>query len=528
MKRWDNIEAKRIGLQAELDGQKSQEERNKLGQFATPTQLARSVLSYGLSLLPTQEEVRFLDPAIGTGSFYSALGAVASKRPIASAIGFEIDPHYGEPAKKLWAKHPLKIIADDFTTANPAVHGRANLLICNPPYVRHHHIDKSEKSRLQQKVSAVAGINLNGLSGLYCYFMGLAHEWMEDDGIAAWLIPSEFMDVNYGSQIKEYLLSKVTLLHVHRFDPADVQFSDALVSSAIVWIKKAAPAVNHTVRFTYGGSLEGPAISRHLALDELRIEKKWTRFPKAKKATVASKVTLGDLFTVKRGIATGDNKFFVLSRDQIKQHSLPLECFRPVLPSARHIPGDVIEADADGNPLLDKQLFLLNTTLAEDVIREKYPKLADYLQKGREGEKPVADGYLCKSRRPWYAQENRPPAPYICTYMGRPKKGAKPFRFILNDSQATACNVFLLLYPKPAVSRAFMRNHELKLIVWEFLNNISAEELIGKGRVYGGGLHKLEPKELLSVDATRLLPMLDIEIVTDNQPDLFTVSKLSA
>ena len=55
---------------------------------------------------------------------------------------------------------------------------------------------------------------------------------MADDGLAAWLIPSEFMDVNYGRAIKEYLLNQVTLLRIHRFDPSDVQFNDALVSSA--------------------------------------------------------------------------------------------------------------------------------------------------------------------------------------------------------------------------------------------------------------------------------------------------------
>ncbi|ETR69363.1 MAG: hypothetical protein OMM_03972 [Candidatus Magnetoglobus multicellularis str. Araruama] len=35
------------------------------------------------------------------------------------------------------------------------------------------------------------------------------------------------MDVNYGNQIKQYLLDKVKLLHIHRFDPDEVQFNDA-------------------------------------------------------------------------------------------------------------------------------------------------------------------------------------------------------------------------------------------------------------------------------------------------------------
>jgi len=36
---WEQIEAERLELQAMLDSQKSSEDRNRMGQFATPTAL---------------------------------------------------------------------------------------------------------------------------------------------------------------------------------------------------------------------------------------------------------------------------------------------------------------------------------------------------------------------------------------------------------------------------------------------------------------------------------------------------------
>ena len=63
------------------------------------------------------------------------------------------------------------------------------------------------------------GVEVNGLAGLYVYFLLLATAWMEDGGIAAWLIPSEFMDVNYGAALKGFLADRVTLIRAHRFDP---------------------------------------------------------------------------------------------------------------------------------------------------------------------------------------------------------------------------------------------------------------------------------------------------------------------
>ena len=76
----DQLETKRLALQAVLDGKKTPAARNKLGQFATPTTLARDVLGYGLALLSKGQTVRFFDPAIGTGSFYSALRSTSTGR----------------------------------------------------------------------------------------------------------------------------------------------------------------------------------------------------------------------------------------------------------------------------------------------------------------------------------------------------------------------------------------------------------------------------------------------------------------
>jgi len=101
-------------------------------------------------------------------------------------------------------------------------------------------------------------MKLSGLAGLYGHFIGLSHAWLAPDAISCWLVPSEFMDVNYGLAIKWYLLDRVTLLHIHRFDPGDLQFADALVSSAIVCFRNTAPPADHSVIFTFGGTLAAP------------------------------------------------------------------------------------------------------------------------------------------------------------------------------------------------------------------------------------------------------------------------------
>ncbi|MEG3918480.1 hypothetical protein QUA07_04935 [Microcoleus sp. T3_A4] len=49
---------------------------------------------------------------------------------------------------------------------------------------------------------------------------------------------------------------------------------------------------------------------------------------------------------------------------------------------------------------------------------------------------------------------------------------------------------------------------ELLKEVWQALDRISDQALIGEGRVYGGGLHKLEPRELGNAIAGKILEVL--------------------
>jgi adenine-specific DNA-methyltransferase len=485
-------ESERLARQIELDKQKSPEERNRMGQFATPSPLARDVLLHAQKLFPKNTKVRFLDPALGSGAFYAALRRVFPEKTIAEARGFEIDPHYGDAAQAFWADQGLTITHGDFTHAQP--NPNFNLIICNPPYVRHHHISGADKIRLNARTKESSGVNLSGLAGLYCHFLLEAHAWMAPGAIAGWLIPSEFMDVNYGAAVKKYLLDQVTLLEIHRFDPDDVQFADALVSSAVVWIQNTPPPANHRVRFSFGSSLETPDVIKDVSRDDLCQEGKWTRFPRQEVRPAATTATVSDLFRVSRGLATGDNKFFVLDEAQIKEHGLPQSALRAILPSPKNLPGDVVEADASGLPTTAKRLFLLDPQMDQVEIDKQYPKLAAYLEMGKD--KNLHERYLCSSRRRWYDQEQRGPAPIVCTYMGRGNRPERPFRFIRNRSKATVANSYLALYPKPALQEKLDKNPLLLDSIWRQLNAISAEDLLSEGRVYGGGLYKLEPKEL--------------------------------
>lgn len=513
-----NIEERRRQEQTRLDSLKTALERNKWGQFATPPELALGLACYAQRLMGN-ENAHFLDPAMGTGSFYSAALQAFGVHHVGAATGVELDPLFAKAAAALWEGQGLQVIKGDFTMQSPPER-RFNLVLANPPYVRHHHLEPEEKDRLKTRLAQSLHLNISGLAGLYCYFLLLCHDWMEDQGLAIWLIPSEFMDVNYGAALRRYLTEIVTLLNIHRFCPTDIQFADALVSSAVVVFRKAPPPAGHTVRFSFAGSIESPQTEAQVSLDTLRQSRKWTQFPATITVSETGQATLGDIFAIKRGLATGANDFFILTEEEVRNLHIPHQFTRPILPGPRHLTADIIDALPNGAPDVSPRLYLIDSSEPEERIREAWPHLYDYLQIGKE--QKIHEAYLTSRRSPWYSQEQRPPAPFLCTYMGRSRNGKHPFRFLWNRSQATAHNVYLLLYPAGVLRAAMKERPELRSRVFEALQRIAPAQLITQGRVYGGGLHKVEPKELAQISARPVLEAIGMHMHIEQQiPFLF-------
>jgi adenine-specific DNA-methyltransferase len=129
-------ETRRQAIQAAVDATRSAAERNRLGQFATPNALAIDIARYVDSLIDDRKRaVRFADPSIGSGSFFSAALAVFGPKRIRSAVGVELDPAFCEAARDLWSDTALEIVRGDFirVVSNASRPPAPNLILANPP-----------------------------------------------------------------------------------------------------------------------------------------------------------------------------------------------------------------------------------------------------------------------------------------------------------------------------------------------------------------------------------------------------------
>jgi adenine-specific DNA-methyltransferase len=490
------METFRASKQKELDEQRPRSERNRLGQFATPRKLAVEIAQLSKELL-SDEKIDFLEPACGSGVFYSALLQVFGRDSINSADAVEIDQGFALLAKESWSNLGLNVnrmgILEYVKSNKRDI--KPNLILANPPYSRHHHLTLAEKLDYRMVISKCTGLIPNGLSGLYVYFVLLGTSLLRENGIGIWLVPCEFLDVNYGRILKEFLTNEVTTIRIHRFDPNQMQFDDALVSSCVLVIKNSKPKDDHKILLTTGSLVSPENIIKIGGTKLIDTEKLSSLFQKnIVSSDYLNGVPLSNIFTIKRGIATGANNFFVMSRKMAAEKGIPEMFLKPILPSPRKLCTNIIEADENGYPRMSEQFVVFDTSLPETLLKSEFPKVWKFLTSEKAGE--IRNRYLIRKRTPWYRQEQRSPAPFILTYMGRGQGNKSPFRFIWNQSNARASNVYLLLYPRPEFLEKVGNDSTAYSKIFQMLNTISADTFRSGGRVYGGGLHKLEPREV--------------------------------
>lgn len=476
----------RLRAQAAFESQKPRNVRNREGQFGTPPELARHVVSTALGFFGKRKSIRFIEPGFGTGAFLCALYEQVGPEAVELAVGYETDAQLVRMSREIYADMDVEVKLEDFTLAEPprSEGEKFDLLICNPPYTRHHHIPTERKKEMQAVVEWRCGRKISGLAGMHAWFLVLGAQWLKPDGIAAWLVPGECCKVGYAEEIRRFLVEDVQLLYVECFDPRHVQFYDALVSSMIVVFANRRPRGNERVQFVVHDTETGGRRVGFTDIDALRRGNVWDFGSPRSAHRSGQYVRVGELFEVRRGIATGCNDFFVLDVQKAEAEKIEPEFLVPVLPPPKKLSVEEITSTLDGFPTNVPFRLLIRCDAPFEEVERRAPGLARYLETGRA--RGIPERYLCRRRAPWYRQEERPAAPLVCTYM------ARAFRVVLNWSDATCLNTYLMLYPKYIESRGFEVTRELRDPIRRALEHTA-------GRTYGGGLRKLEPAELADV-----------------------------
>lgn len=510
--------------------------RRQFGQFFTPRPIAELMCEW----LVVRQPATLLDPAVGPGIFVRTLRersvnghlTAIDKDPLA------VTAFRQSMARQKWLDN-LQIHQADFLRWDSSE--KFDAIIANPPYVRHHDLHYEED--IFSEIGRRSGVVLSRLTNIYGLFILEICRRLNPGGRAAILVPGEWLNANFGVPLKRYLLQNRLLKQLVYFSHAETIFPDALTTASLLFVEKEGgekrsdrvlggaesedsvadcsdgalhtifvhsvesleplrEALFSTATSTENSTATSTAVSspvpsstssssssttsaltvRILSHATLLGQVKWNALLKDGPSTLpAGMVYLEELATTRRGIATGANQFFHVSRETLRSAELSDEIGRPCVGRAADVQGyRFTRADWEKLEACGKRTRLLHFC---DPLTETSQR---YVEEGvRLG---LPKRYLLAARKPWYAMEVRPPSPIWAAVFGRTE-----LRFIWNEAGVQNLTTFHCVYPHALTS--LQAQALVACLNCSWMQQLAAEQQ----RVYGGGLLKYEPRDLLRI-----------------------------
>lgn len=462
------------------------------GAIATPPELALDVAMAAEHFVAEDRMIDFGEPAAGNGILLAAARRAFGPDRLNSEQLIEMDDASAKLLRQKWSWNGTVVRNDDFLKMQPD-RNSWTFILANPPY-RRSQLIATELAQLRRSLAEELNLTISARADLFVYFILRAHSWLRSDGIAAWIIPSEFLVTHYGRTLREYLSRHVTLLRIHSYEPEDTLFDNAMTSTTAIIYRKSRPAMTNETVMSHGGSMMLPKKRERIPLKTLTSAERWSfqGLLHSDANSTAPSVRLGDIFDIRRGLATGANSWFVLSSQQAVDLRVPSKWIKPVIPRAREVEGGVISSDPLGRPLPFGDRWLIDANASLDAVRAEAPKFADYLASLRT----AVGGRSLVARRPLpWLQEGARSAPLLFVYMAK-GDSTRP-RFLRNHSEGIHLNNYIGLYEKKR--QTGVSPHFSLESIHQALMGVSPEHLRDAGRTYGRNLVKLEPRELASL-----------------------------
>ncbi len=446
--------------------------RRKYAQFFTPEQISDFMASWVLNGI--QGEANILEPAFGLGIFSRSIYKI---NPQVKVVGYDVDRTIYDYACNNFAnsEYNIRLICENYITASWTE--RYDCIICNPPYLKFHDYDNAT---LVPVVNNKLKTHLNGFTNIYTLFLLKSIFQMKEGGRMAYIIPSEFLNSDYGVEVKRVLLRSGVLRHIIIVDFTQCAFDDALTTACILLCEKDKKTTD--IHFSNINDVAHLASSlteyTTFAASQLNPDIKWKQYYDVTQSSKYNHlVPLSTFAKVSRGIATGANDYFTFKASKIDTYNLPNECFLRCICHAADVPNQIFtEDDFEKIAYQDKTVFLFNGRANEDE-----PNVRSYIDLG---EKIGANKkYLTASRSPWYALENRQPSPIWVSVFNR-----KGLRFVRNKAGVHNLTTFHCVYNKG--------NIDTEILFAYLVTDVSKEIFLDNSRQYGNGLVKFEPNDL--------------------------------
>ena len=448
------------------------EHRKKFAQFFTPEQISDFMANWVLN--GRKEKLDILEPAIGLGIFSRSLH---KQNPHIQVVGYDIDKTVSSYARDYFASQEYNVTISNENYLTTSWSEKYDGIICNPPYLKFHDYDNAT---LIPIVNNRLHTHLNGFTNIYTLFLLKSIFQMKEGGRMAYIIPSEFLNSDYGVEVKRVLLQSGLLRHVIIVDFTKCAFDDALTTACILLCENSKNSdIIHFSNIDDIAKLNS-SMTEYMSFpsNQLNPEIKWKQYYEDTSSSKYNHLVPFSTFAkVSRGIATGAHNYFTFKRSKIDSYNIPDSSFRRCICHAADVQSQIFTKEDFENILShDKTVFLF-----DGCTNNNNPNVQSYICLGESI--GVNKKYLTANRSPWYALENRKPSPIWVSVFNR-----NGLRFVRNKAGVYNLTTFHCVYNIGEI--------DTDILFAYLVTNVAKEIFLDNSRQYGNGLVKFEPNDL--------------------------------
>ncbi len=425
-----------------------------------------------------------LEPSAGDGRFVDEF---EKEENIESFTVVELIEEKIRKLKNKGYPEYVKIVADDFLSFSEKTNEKYQLIIGNPPYINIKNMDDGSKEKAKgicEKYRLPGSLMQN----MWVAFVLASVSCLERDGTIFFVLPMEFLQVQYAEKIRLFLEEHFDTIHILAFK--ERMFPEIEQESCLVYLTNGFEKQPY-INFKMYAGLDSDVPYYCSKIERNKPLKKWTNAILSDADIdllnlIDSKYKkVSEVCDASPGIVTGANNEFILTKEQVEQ----LECqefILPTIPKSNILNGQFIVTQDIVQKIGEKgkRIYLLNLlNVDENLFSEPLRKyLITIGEKENASEIKLKNRYKCRNRKPWYG------VPIVRNGdLFFFKRYDRVPRICVNEADLYTTDIAYNMRLNPAYDKESM--------AFCFYNSLTLTQCEFYGRYYAGGVSELTPGE---------------------------------
>lgn len=467
----------------------------KTGSYYTPDFLSKFMMKHVGQYFKNREQLSILEPSVGSGNFIKAFnetsfptGIKAFSIVAVEKLKSELKKAQAQSLTNKKRKSRYSFINEDFLKYQIGLSRRFSLIVGNPPYIRRTLLNKKQ-IKICDQISQRAGLKKRSVKNIWPFFLIQCSLLLEQDGILAFVLPAELLQVQFSLELREFLINRFQRTEIFTFHDILFECKGQDTILLIAYKTHEEPGQFYT-GISDIGQLERNdfLLAKNHALSATKT--KWSHHLLSGDElsfiyALSDQIKTIDHFCIsKPGIVTAANEFFIVNEATERLYNLS-RYLKPIIQKGNFVNGSIVFDNSEYDELVRNGKPSKVLCIAEDEATGLPNHIKQYLKLGVDRDLP--SGHKCSRRKYWYVIPNMSSISdgfFLRRVHHYPK-------LLKNSAQVLITDTAYQIHMK--------ENYSIDHLIFSFYNSLSLAFAELNGRYYGGGVLELTPSEFKNI-----------------------------